>query len=100
MLNKKTKLILGIETSCDDNSIAVLANEKVLAQTTYNNHDILQAYGGVVPEIVSRFHTQTILDNLKTTLNKAQINLTAVNEIAYTFTPGLKTSLLVGEMLA
>lgn len=94
------KIILGIETSCDDNGIAIICNNQILINNVVNNAKILQPYGGVVPEIVARFHCEQILNNLQNALLKTKISLNQINEIAYTAYPGLQNCLLVGKIVA
>lgn len=96
----KKKIILGIETSCDDTSIAILNNYKVLSCVTKNNSYVFEKYGGIVPEIVSRLHEKNILNIYKTALKQANISSKDIDVIAYTKLPGLPGSLHVGEIFA
>ncbi|MEG0124237.1 MAG: tRNA (adenosine(37)-N6)-threonylcarbamoyltransferase complex transferase subunit TsaD [Malacoplasma sp.] len=97
-MNKK--IILGIETSCDDTSIAVLDNNKVLSCITMNHSCMFDKYGGIVPEIVSRLHEKNILEVYKSALKEAKIESKDIDSIAYTKTPGLSGPLHVGEIFA
>lgn len=93
----KDILILAIETSCDETSIAIVKNgEEVTALTILSQMDVHANYGGVVPEIASRMHCENITMVLEETLNKANMKVSDVNAIAVTYAPGLVGSLLVG----
>ncbi|UOF94558.1 MAG: tRNA (adenosine(37)-N6)-threonylcarbamoyltransferase complex transferase subunit TsaD [Bacteroides sp.] len=92
---KKSILILGIETSCDDTSIAICRDGKILVNIVYNQL-IHKNYGGVVPELASRNHEKNIVPTLKVGLNKAKINKYDLDAISFTKGPGLSGSLLVG----
>jgi len=91
--------ILGIESSCDDTSAAVLENNKILANIIANQ-DIHRKYGGVVPELASRAHQQNIIPVVDTALKTAGISKHELSAIAYTRGPGLLGSLLVGTSFA
>lgn len=89
--------ILAIETSCDETSAAVVQNgTKVLSMTVLTQMDTHANFGGVVPEIASRMHTENITMVLEDTLEKANITFDAIDAIAVTYAPGLLGSLLVG----
>ena len=97
MEKKKDILILGIESSCDETSIAVVKNgREVLSNVISSQIDIHKLYGGVVPEIASRMHTENITIVLDETLKKANMTVDDVDAIAVTYAPGLLGSLLVG----
>jgi len=87
--------ILGIESSCDDTSAAVLCNGKVLSNVVANQ-EIHTAYGGVVPELASRAHQQNIIPVVQQAIQKANIDKNQLKAIAFTRGPGLMGSLLVG----
>jgi len=95
--NMKDVYILAIETSCDETSIAIVKNGKdVVGLEVYTQMDTHALYGGVVPEIASRMHTEAItlvLDNL---LKKTNFDLKNIDAIAVTYAPGLLGGLLVG----
>ncbi len=91
--------ILAIESSCDDTSIAVLRNGKILANIVATQQ-IHVKYGGVVPELASRAHQQNIVPVLHEALHVAKISLSEIDAIAYTQGPGLLGSLLVGASFA
>lgn len=99
MVNKKSIYILAIESSCDDTSVAVLLNDKVLSNVVANQ-DIHAQYGGVVPELASRAHQQNIVPVVDQALKRAKINKKDLNAIAFTKGPGLLGSLLVGTSFA
>ena len=89
--------ILAIETSCDETSIAIVKNgHEVVAITILTQMDTHAKFGGVVPEIASRMHTENITMVLEETLNKAHMQVSDVDAIAVTYKPGLLGSLLVG----
>jgi N6-L-threonylcarbamoyladenine synthase len=92
-------LILGIESSCDDTSAAVLENCKILANIIANQ-EAHRKYGGVVPELASRAHQQNIIPVVDTALKTAGITKQQLNAIAFTRGPGLLGSLLVGTSFA
>lgn len=90
-------ITLGIETSCDETSVAVLKGEKdVLANVVVSSLKEHRPYGGVVPEIASRSHVEAILPCLELALKKSRKTLADVDLIAVTQGPGLMGSLLVG----
>lgn len=91
--------ILGIESSCDDTSAAVLHNGKVLSNVVAEQK-IHEAYGGVVPELASRAHQQNIVPVIAQAIEKAGITKKQLNAIAFTQGPGLMGSLLVGTSFA
>lgn len=90
-------LILGIETSCDETSIAVIENgQKLLSNVVASQVDLHAQYGGVFPEVAARLHVESIGAVMQQALTEAQITLKAVDAIAVTQGPGLVGSLLVG----
>lgn len=91
--------ILGIESSCDDTSAAVLKGTKMLS-SVIANQDVHKTYGGVVPELASRAHQQNIIPVVEVALQKANITKKQLNAIAFTRGPGLLGSLLVGTSFA
>ena len=88
-------LILGIESSCDDTSAAVLRDEYLLSNVMASQ-EVHRRYGGVIPELASRAHQQNILPVVSEALKQAGVTLDAVDAIAFTRGPGLLGSLLVG----
>jgi N6-L-threonylcarbamoyladenine synthase len=93
------KYILGIESSCDDTSAAVLENNKVLANIIAGQ-DVHKRYGGVVPELASRAHQQNIIPVVDSALKTAGISKDQLSAVAFTRGPGLLGSLLVGTSFA
>jgi len=91
--------ILGIESSCDDTSVAVLRGNVVLSNVTASQRVHLE-YGGVVPELASRAHQQNIIPVLHNALSKANIQQNEISAIGFTRGPGLLGSLLVGTSFA
>jgi N6-L-threonylcarbamoyladenine synthase len=91
--------ILGIESSCDDTSAAVLCNGKVLSNVVANQ-EIHTKYGGVVPELASRAHQQNIVPVIQQAIQQANIDKKDLHAIAFTRGPGLMGSLLVGTSFA
>lgn len=90
-------LILGIETSCDDTSIALVDRQgDVVACETVSQFDIHSEYGGVYPELASRAHLQAILPTLGLVLNSIGSDINQIGAIGVTRGPGLIGSLLVG----
>ena len=91
--------ILGIESSCDDTSAAVLQGTCVLSNVIAGQK-VHEKYGGVVPELASRAHQQNIIPVIDTALKDANINKNQLSAIAFTRGPGLLGSLLVGTSFA
>lgn len=92
-------IILGIESSCDDTSAAVL-KDRVLLSNVIAGQDVHIKYGGVVPELASRAHQQNIVPVVDTALKQAGIQASEIDAVAYTRGPGLLGSLLVGSSFA
>ena len=99
MNNDKDVYILGIESSCDDTSAAVLHNNVLLSNVT-SSQAVHQSYGGVVPELASRAHQQNIVPVVDQALKKAGIEKEQLSAVAFTRGPGLMGSLLVGVSFA
>lgn len=94
-------IILAIETSCDETSIALVKNgREVLAIKTYSQLAEHEVFYGVVPEIASRMHVEIIFPLIEKTLKKAQLHFGDIDAIAVTQEPGLAGSLLVGFTIA
>ena len=96
---EKDIYILGIESSCDDTSAAVLKNGVILSNVTASQ-DVHRAYGGVVPELASRAHQQNIVPVVDQAIKRAGITKEKLSAVAYTRGPGLIGSLLVGVNFA
>ena len=92
-------LILGIESSCDDTSAAVL-RDGVLLSNVIASQQVHKDYGGVVPELASRAHEQNIVPVVSEALRKAGVSASELTAIAFTRGPGLLGSLLVGTSFA
>lgn len=94
-------LVLGIETSCDDASVAIVEDgHRLLSLATTSQIDAHRAYGGVVPEVAAREHIQAIIPVINQALSDAHLKLKDIDAIAVTSGPGLIGSLLVGVQTA
>lgn len=91
--------ILGIESSCDDTSAAVLKNGVLLSNITASQ-EVHQSYGGVVPELASRAHQQNVVPVVDQAIKRASITKEQLSAVAFTRGPGLMGSLLVGVSFA
>jgi tRNA A37 threonylcarbamoyltransferase TsaD len=107
MSQTKTKIalpsarILGIESSCDETSIAVVENGRcMLSNVIASQIDLHAKYGGVFPEVASRQHIRTIYAILDQALQQAHLGLSDIDAIAVTRGPGLAGSLVVGYIRA
>ncbi|MFK5958226.1 MAG: tRNA (adenosine(37)-N6)-threonylcarbamoyltransferase complex transferase subunit TsaD [Lutibacter sp.] len=98
-MKNKSIYILGIESSCDDTSAAIICNGKILSNVVANQ-EIHAQYGGVVPELASRAHQQNIVPVIQQAIQQANIDKKDLNAIAFTRGPGLMGSLLVGTSFA
>ena len=98
-MEQKDKYILGIESSCDDTSAAVLKNGVLLSNVTASQ-DVHMAYGGVVPELASRAHQQNVVPVVDQAIKRAGITKEQLSAVAFTRGPGLMGSLLVGVSFA
>ena len=96
---EKDIIILGIESSCDDTSAAVIKNGVLLSNVTASQA-VHEAYGGVVPELASRAHQQNIVPVVDQALKKAGVMKADLSAVAFTRGPGLMGSLLVGVSFA
>lgn len=92
--------VLGIETSCDETSAAVVEGERILGQRVVSQVDAHRAFGGVVPELASRQHLQAIAPVVEAALGGAGLATGAVDLVAVTSGPGLVGALLVGLSFA
>lgn len=91
--------ILGIESSCDDTSAAVI-RDGFLLSNRIANQEVHRQYGGVVPELASRAHQQNIIPVVDLALKEARITPDEIDGVAFTRGPGLMGSLLVGTSFA
>lgn len=96
--------VMGIETSCDECSVSIVASEphkvSVLSVATFSQIQLHQPYGGVVPEIASRNHLETMIPMLEEAITQAELAPHEIDAIAVTNRPGLVGSLLVGVSAA
>ena len=92
-------IILGIESSCDDTSASVLADNCVLSNVIASQA-VHQDYGGVVPELASRAHQKNIIPVVEAAIRRANIGKQDIDAVAFTLGPGLLGSLLVGTSFA
>ncbi|MFW9596992.1 MAG: tRNA (adenosine(37)-N6)-threonylcarbamoyltransferase complex transferase subunit TsaD, partial [Paludibacter sp.] len=95
----KPVVILGIESSCDDTSAAVISNGILLSNITAGQA-VHASYGGVVPELASRAHQQNIIPVVHEAMRVANVSAQDISAIAFTRGPGLLGSLLVGTSFA
>jgi N6-L-threonylcarbamoyladenine synthase len=93
---KDSPLVLGIETSCDETAIGIVAGRKLLANIISSSVPEHQRFGGVVPEIAARAHLEALPNVLSAALSEAKIKLSDIDAIAVTAGPGLIGALLVG----
>lgn len=91
--------ILGIESSCDDTSAAII-KDGILLSNVIANQDVHKAYGGVVPELASRAHQQNIIPVVDQAIKLADVSKKDISAVAFTRGPGLLGSLLVGTSFA
>ena len=96
---KEDIIILGIESSCDDTSAAIIKNGQLLSNVTASQA-VHESYGGVVPELASRAHEQNIVPVVDQAIKKAGITKEEISAVAFTRGPGLMGSLLVGVSFA
>ncbi len=99
MMENQDIYILGIESSCDDTSAAVLKNGVLLSNVTASQA-VHEAYGGVVPELASRAHQQNVVPVVDQAIKRAGISKEQLSAVAFTRGPGLMGSLLVGVSFA
>lgn len=95
-MSDDSPLVLGIETSCDETSAAVLRGERELLGHVILSQDVHRLYGGVVPEIASRAHLRAIDDVVRGAIGEAGVTLRDIDVVAATAGPGLIGALLVG----
>lgn len=104
-LNVSDRLILGIESSCDETGVALVSVPasgpvRLLSHALHSQIDMHQAYGGVVPELASRDHIRRVVPLARQVLNEAGRSLPEVDVVAFTQGPGLAGALLVGQGVA
>ncbi len=88
-------IILGVESSCDDTSAAIIKDGYILSNVIASQ-EVHKSYGGVVPELASRAHQQNIIPVVDQALKRAEVELKDIKAVAFTRGPGLLGSLLVG----
>ena len=88
-------IVLGIETSCDETSAAIIKNSNLISNIVYTQN-IHVKYGGVVPELASQEHLNEIVDVVELALEESRIKISQIDGIAVTYGPGLMGSLLIG----
>jgi len=94
-------IVLGIESSCDETSVAIVEDaHKILSQVTHSQIDQHNVYGGVVPEIAAREHFLHIDETIWQTLQEADLSWSDIDRLAVSNAPGLVSSLLVGATAA
>ena len=89
-------LVLGVESSCDETSVAIYDGKNILSNVVLSQIDIHKEFGGVVPEVASRHHVRNVSIVFKEALEKANLNPEDIDLVAVTEGPGLIGSLLVG----
>jgi N6-L-threonylcarbamoyladenine synthase len=93
-------IVLGIETSCDETGVAIYDSERgLLADCLYSQVALHAKYGGVIPELASRDHIRKTLPLIQEVIEKAGIERSAIDGVAYTAGPGLVGALLVGAAI-
>lgn len=99
-IKKTDPIILGIETSCDETAAAVIRGRKILSDEIASSASIQALYGGVVPEIASRAHTDYVADVVEKAVKNAGIEYADIDAVAVTYGAGLLGALLVGVSFA
>ena len=92
----KDKIILGLESSCDETAVGIIKNDELVANVISSQIEVHRKYGGVMPEIASRLHLENILCVIDDALKQANITLDQVDAFAITRGPGLIGALHVG----
>ncbi len=98
-MKAKDTIVLGIESSCDDTSAAILKGNRILSNVIAGQ-SIHEKYGGVVPELASRCHQESIIPVVQQAIEQAGITIADIDAIAFTQGPGLMGSLVVGTSFA
>lgn len=99
--SKNYMITLGIETSCDETGLGIYCtNNGLLAHALFSQIDLHALYGGVVPELASRDHIRRLVPLTRQVCQEADIELSAIDSVAYTRGPGLAGALLTGAMMA
>ncbi len=99
-LHKKAPIILGIESSCDETAAAVICGRKILSDELVSSATLQAKFGGVVPELASRAHTDEVAKVVQAAVEKAGITYADIDGVAVTYGAGLLGALLVGVSFA
>ncbi|MBQ9114055.1 MAG: tRNA (adenosine(37)-N6)-threonylcarbamoyltransferase complex transferase subunit TsaD [Clostridia bacterium] len=99
-INKKAPIILGIESSCDETAAAVICGRKILSDEIASSASVQAQFGGVVPEIASRAHTDAVAEVVERAVKNAGITYADIDAVAVTYGAGLLGALLVGVSFA
>jgi N6-L-threonylcarbamoyladenine synthase len=99
-MNRSAPLVLGIESSCDETGVGVVAGTRLLANVVSSSMDEHVRFGGVIPEIASRAHLDAFVPTLQQALTEAGVGLEDIDAIAVTTGPGLSGALMVGVAAA
>ncbi len=99
-LNKEEPIILGIESSCDETAAAVIKGRKILSNEIASSASVQALFGGVVPEIASRAHTDAVAEVVERAVKNAGITYGEIDAVAVTYGAGLLGALLVGVSFA
>lgn len=99
-IHKENPIILGIETSCDETAAAVICGRKILSDEIASSASVQAQYGGVVPEIASRAHTDFVAEVVEKAVKNAGITYEDIDAVAVTYGAGLLGALLVGVSFA
>jgi N6-L-threonylcarbamoyladenine synthase len=92
----KMATILALETSCDETAAAVVRDRTILSSVVASQIAVHQPYGGIVPEVASRYHVATLGDSISAALDQAEVGWSDIDGVAATCAPGLVGALLVG----
>jgi len=99
-MTKSPRLVLGIESSCDETGVAIYGEQGLIADTLYSQVEMHAEYGGVVPELASRDHIRKLIPLIKQCFSKANISADELSGVAYTAGPGLVGALFAGVSVA
>ncbi|MEH6502792.1 MAG: tRNA (adenosine(37)-N6)-threonylcarbamoyltransferase complex transferase subunit TsaD [Cycloclasticus sp.] len=97
---QKSRLVLGIETSCDETGVALYGDNGLIADVLHSQVAMHEEYGGVVPELASRDHVQKLIPLIKQCFSEAGISASELSGVAYTAGPGLVGALFAGASVA
>lgn len=100
MILTKNEILIGIETSCDETSVSLMINGKIIDEITTSSMIEQCAYGGVVPEVATRYHQSNIHKIFKSLLEKNNVSINEITHVIYTANPGLPGCLHVGSCFA